>query len=66
MHASIDASSVVVPWRAMKVMVPRALPCLCRYDVLVENLLDPAHLAYAHKGLMREPPANAPDVLVSW
>ncbi|KAK1643209.1 hypothetical protein QYE76_061139 [Lolium multiflorum] len=35
------------------------------YDVLVENLLDPAHLAYAHKGLMREPPANAPDVLVT-
>ncbi|KAM0927811.1 hypothetical protein ACQ4PT_002075 [Festuca glaucescens] len=34
-------------------------------DVLVENLLDPAHLAYAHKGLMREPPANAPDVLLT-
>ena len=23
-----------------------------RYDVLVENLMDPAHVPYAHKGLM--------------
>jgi phenylpropionate dioxygenase-like ring-hydroxylating dioxygenase large terminal subunit len=25
---------------------------ICRYDVLVENLMDPAHVPYAHKGLM--------------
>ncbi|RCV40364.1 hypothetical protein SETIT_9G046900v2 [Setaria italica] len=24
----------------------------CRYDVLVENLFDPAHVPYAHKGLL--------------
>lgn len=24
-----------------------------RYDVLVENLMDPAHVPYAHYGLMR-------------
>ncbi|KAM0927809.1 hypothetical protein ACQ4PT_002074 [Festuca glaucescens] len=32
------------------------------YDVLVENLLDPAHLTYAHKGLVTEPPVHVPDV----
>jgi phenylpropionate dioxygenase-like ring-hydroxylating dioxygenase large terminal subunit len=25
----------------------------CRYDILVENLMDPAHAPYAHKGIMR-------------
>uniref|UniRef100_A0A453M5S5 Vanillate O-demethylase oxygenase-like C-terminal catalytic domain-containing protein n=1 Tax=Aegilops tauschii subsp. strangulata TaxID=200361 RepID=A0A453M5S5_AEGTS len=27
-------------------------PLVCSYDVLVENLMDPAHVPYAHKGLM--------------
>jgi phenylpropionate dioxygenase-like ring-hydroxylating dioxygenase large terminal subunit len=31
-----------------------------RYDVLVENLMDPAHLPYAHKGLTPIP-AKADD-----
>jgi phenylpropionate dioxygenase-like ring-hydroxylating dioxygenase large terminal subunit len=25
----------------------------CRYDILVENHMDPAHVLYAHKGIMR-------------
>uniref|UniRef100_A0ACD6A775 Uncharacterized protein n=1 Tax=Avena sativa TaxID=4498 RepID=A0ACD6A775_AVESA len=31
------------------------------YDVMLENLMDPAHVSYAHKGLMRDPPALSPD-----
>jgi phenylpropionate dioxygenase-like ring-hydroxylating dioxygenase large terminal subunit len=32
-----------------------AASLICRYDVLVENLMDPAHFPYAHKGWMGEP-----------
>jgi phenylpropionate dioxygenase-like ring-hydroxylating dioxygenase large terminal subunit len=31
-----------------------AASLICRYDVLVENLMDPAHFPYAHKGWMGE------------
>jgi phenylpropionate dioxygenase-like ring-hydroxylating dioxygenase large terminal subunit len=42
----------------------------CRYDVLVENLMDPAHVPYAHKGLMggirkkEDPGRYVPDQVV--
>ena len=34
----------------------RILNCFhCRYDILAENLMDPSHVPYTHKGLIGGP-----------
>jgi hypothetical protein len=34
-------------------MICGTVALYCRYDILVENHMDPAHVPYAHKGIMR-------------
>ena len=45
---SIYAGGCLPPLHSLTVTAP----LVCSYDVLVENLMDPAHVPYAHKGLM--------------
>jgi phenylpropionate dioxygenase-like ring-hydroxylating dioxygenase large terminal subunit len=34
-------------------MICGTVALYCRYDILVENLMDAPHVPYAHKGIMR-------------